>query len=81
MTKEIDFKNVDWNALNEAMIKVQDAWVEESKKLASSLGVSDACACDIMYLRSRSRHTQELEDKLIELHKNGTPPNMMEFGH
>lgn len=41
---------------------------------------SQSCAADVRYLRSRSRWTQELEDELIRLHKEGKPPNMNEFG-
>lgn len=43
-------------------------------------GVDRSCAQDIEYLRTRARHTEELENELIALHKAGTPPNMMEFG-
>lgn len=50
------------------------------QELARELGVSEACACDIQYLRTRSRWTEELEDELIELHRNGEAPNIFEFG-
>ncbi len=43
-------------------------------------GVSEDCAMDIAYLRSRFRHTPDLENELIDLHRNGTPPNMSDFG-
>lgn len=39
-----------------------------------------ACIADVKYLRTRNRHTPELEQQLIALHKAGTPPNMCEFG-
>ena len=44
------------------------------------LGVSERCAADVFYLRTRSRWTEELEKELILLHKNGNPPNMCDFG-
>jgi hypothetical protein len=50
------------------------------RDIASTLGVTIECARDILYLRTRHRHTQELEDELIRLHSAGTPPNMMDFG-
>ncbi len=53
---------------------------KEQKSIAQQLQVSMACAGDIMYLRTRTRWTQELENELISLHKAGTPPNVMEFG-
>ncbi len=49
-------------------------------ELSRTLGVSRSCANDVMYLRTRSRWTEELEAELIRLHKDGTPPNVMEFG-
>lgn len=52
----------------------------EAEKFAKKLGVSVECASDVIYLRSRSRWTQELEDKLIQAHKNGESVNVFEFG-
>lgn len=49
--------------------------------VAKQLNVSSSCANDIVYLRSRSRWTQELEDELIKLHKEGNPPNICDFGN
>jgi hypothetical protein len=52
----------------------------EMKQLMSDLGISESCALDVAYLRTRSRHSPELEQKLIALHKVGTPPqNIFEF--
>lgn len=53
---------------------------EAIKSLSKELNVSEGCANDVFYLRSRSRWTQELEDQLIELHRKGTPPDIYEFG-
>jgi hypothetical protein len=50
------------------------------KDLTVELGVSVECAGDVWYLRTRSRHTSELEAELIALHAAGTPPNMCDFG-
>lgn len=64
---------------------VQDEYYNEMERylqsLASELGCSVGCATDVWYLRQRSRHTQELEDELIRLHNDGTPPNICEFGN
>ena len=49
------------------------------KDLAVELGVSVECAGDVWYLRTRSRHTPELEAELIALHAAGTPPNMQAY--
>jgi len=60
----------------EAMNTLQDAHVEYEKKLMIELNISHSCASDITYLRSRSRWTQELENKLIQLHNEENPPNI-----
>jgi hypothetical protein len=53
---------------------------DEIQYIQKTLNVTDACAADIIYLRTRQRHTLELEQQLIRLHELGTPPNIMEFG-
>ncbi len=68
----------------DAMQDLMDSQAEhhnsETDKLVASLGVSEHCASDVVYLRTRFRHTQELEDNLIALHQVGTPPNIFEYG-
>ena len=63
---------------------VQDKYYEEMnqymKDLAVELGVSVDCAAAVWYLRTRSRHTPELEAELIALHAAGTPPTVGNFG-
>ena len=65
--------------------KVMDAIHEDTndyiQQMAKEMNISQACAMDVWYLRSRSRHTPELEAELIRLHSIGNPPNVMEFGH
>lgn len=65
---------------NEMMAKVQDETVKYIANLAVELCVSEACASDVYYLRTRSRHTPELEKELIDQYKQGVPVNVMEFG-
>lgn len=43
------------------------------------LGVTYACACDVWYLRGHSRHTLDLEARVIASHKAGNPLNIMEL--
>lgn len=62
------------------MNSVQDETAKYITKLSEELQVSEACAWDVWYLRSRSRWTQNLENELIQLHKDGNPPNMCDFG-
>jgi hypothetical protein len=64
----------------ELMNRLNDETNAYTLALAKELGVSDACAMDIVYLRTRSRHTPQLEQKLIELYAKGTPPHICDFG-
>lgn len=57
-----------------------DYFNKRAAVLAENLSVTEACAADVMYLRTRNRWTPELEKELIRLHKEGNPPNVMEFG-
>lgn len=66
-----------FGGLFEAMWNEDD---EQTRLLSKELGISSACASDVVYLRTRHRHTPELEKQLIELHQAGTPPNIFEFG-
>jgi hypothetical protein len=53
----------------EAMDVYHDEVNKHIEKLAKELGVSDMQAGDIFYLRSRSRWSQELENRIIAAHK------------
>lgn len=80
----VDLKKVLDEGKQDELQEFMDWIVEENNKeiinISNNLQVSKSCAQNIWYLRTRSRWSQELEDKLIELHKAGTPPNIMEFG-
>jgi hypothetical protein len=63
--------------------KAQDEYYDSLEEViqneADKLGISYGAMCDIHYLRTRSRWTQEKEDYLIKLDKEGKPgPNIME---
>lgn len=64
----------------ELMDAVHDEQTAYIETLAKELNVSEQCATDVWYLRTRSRYTPELEQELIRLHEEGTPPNIHEFG-
>lgn len=42
-------------------------------------GLSEECASDVSYLRTRSRHTPELEERLIASHKAGKVVMIMDW--
>lgn len=67
--------------LNEIMDKFQDEHNLYIRKFAEENNLSFICADHVLYLRGRSRWTQELENELIRLHKEGNPPNIFEFGN
>lgn len=58
----------------------QEILLRLDQNIKKATEISPACLADVQYLRTRVRHTLILEDKLIELHEKGTPPNVMEFG-
>ena len=61
-----------------AMDQLQDSMIEEEKRIAEEFSISKKAASAILYLRSRSRWTQEKEDHLIRLDKNGEElPNVL----
>lgn len=49
-------------------------------QIQKELGCSDRAASDVWYLRTRTRHTPELEKALLDAHARGEPVNVMEFG-
>ena len=80
----VDGKDIgDLNAMDELqaiMDAYYDSMVKSIKSLATELDVSEECACDVLYLRSRSRWSPELEQRLIDMHREGNPPNICDFG-
>ena len=62
---------------NKVMVKYQDAVVEHVTKLAKELGVREGTAQNIWYLRSRSRWSQNLEDRIIKADQAGISINPM----
>jgi len=63
-----------------AMNELADAQALYMQELAAELSISYVCAMNIVYLRSRSRWTQALEDELVRMDKAGEPePNMNEW--
>lgn len=70
----------DWDKFNEDMDKVNQALVEEAIEISKKLGISEDCALDIQYLRTRSRWTQEAEDELVRMDKAGEErPNIYDW--
>jgi|SanBayMetagenome_1026888.scaffolds.fasta_scaffold55503_3 hypothetical protein len=79
MSFKIEFNKATVDLVQGFINSAQDAFIQEAKNISEQLGVSESCGIDILYLRGRSRWTQELEDRLIELYKQGSPPNICEF--
>ena len=48
--------------------------------LAKAESISNRCSADVIYLRSRSRWTIELENELISQHESGNAPDINTFG-
>lgn len=65
-------------AFTEAMVKAQDAFVAYVEEFAEENSLTSDQARNILYLRSRSRWTQEKEDTLFQLAREGRPfPNVL----
>ncbi len=70
----------DMEKFSELMAEMQNAQDEAWEKEAKELGISFDAMVDIGYLRTRSRWTQEKENYLIGLAKQGLElPNIMEW--
>jgi len=77
--KDLDDKNA-MSQLNEMMNDVQEGYNQQIKTIEKELNISDEYAGAIWYLRTRSRWTQELEDKLVLMARTGEScPNMNEW--
>lgn len=61
----------DMDAVQEAMDAMFDAYQAEVNKVAKEYNVEYKVASDIVYLRSRSRWTPELEQMLIDMAQSG----------
>lgn len=70
-TVSVDPNTIDWEEFNDTMNEYHSKIIEQTKKEAEKLGVKLDTAYDIIYLRGRSRWTQEKEDYLISLDKAG----------
>lgn len=71
-------KNTDMEKVSDFMNEVQDGYAREITRISKELGIPEGSAGDIWYLRTRSRWTQEKEDQLIKLAKEGKPlPNVL----
>lgn len=57
----------------------QEHYKQEIQRVEKELSVSTFCAMDIVYLRTRSRWTPELEKLLIEEHREGKQINICEW--
>jgi len=70
---------VKMDEFSKAMAAQQEAHIKYIGDVAKELGINEDAANDIVYLRGRSRWTQEKEDYLVKLAKEGKPlPNIME---
>lgn len=57
-----------------------EAYQDSCRQLAVELDVSEACACDIQYLRQQNCWTEELEDEFIAQYRMGHEPDVRKFG-
>jgi len=58
-----------WKEFNSVMNKINDEFVVYSEGVAKELNVPVGLALDIVYLRGRSRWSQELEDRVLRAYR------------
>jgi hypothetical protein len=80
MTPEQISNEASTASYEDALKEYYDELEQYMKDLATELSVSVNCAHDVWYLRTRSRHTPELEAELIARWAAGNPPNISNFG-
>ena len=60
--------------------KQQVQWTQECQEIEALYGISSLWAANVWYLRQRRRWTQELEDRLLEMAREGEEsPNMFDW--
>ena len=66
--------------LNQAQEKMMEHYNDEIQQIMDELKVSEICASNIRYLRTRNRWNQTLEERLIQAHQDREEVNIFEFG-
>lgn len=62
------------------MNKQHESWDKQIQTIIDVLNISYNYASSIWYLRQRSRWTQELENRLVQMARDGEEcPNIMDF--
>lgn len=78
----VSFKELPAEA-KQVMQDIMDASIEHFhnsvENVAKELGITEGQATDVVYLRTRSRWTQQLENKLLQCYRDKIPVNIMEF--
>lgn len=71
--EQINLMQQAFDAMAEGMNREVDQFMKEHPT------ASEACARDVVYLRTRSRHSRELEERLIKEHAAGTVINICDW--
>lgn len=66
-------QSMDKDEFIQALNESQEYMIAEEDRIKEEFGVSENTASAILYLRSRSRWTQEKEDELIDRDLAGMP--------
>lgn len=77
---EINQSEIDadgWDLIQEFMDAQAEAWNRAESELAHEFGISEPDAANILYLRTRSRWTKQIEDRIISAAQNGVHINTL----
>jgi len=80
MTPEQISNETSTASYEDVLNEYYDEMEQYMRDLATELGVSVNCAHDVWYLRTRSRHTPELEAELIARWAAGIYTDISNFG-
>jgi hypothetical protein len=79
MSYSVEITEENQEDVYKALQEAQELECKHVEGLANELGISYGAAWDVHYLRNRSRWTQDKENKLIELAKQGVGVNICEW--
>lgn len=74
-----DLTETQTQAFQYMMDVMAEQQLKEIEQVMLENNCSEFCAMDIVYLRTRSRYTPELEQELVRLHQIGQAPNICEW--
>lgn len=77
--EEMDITNMQADEVQQIMDASAEAYNKEIEKVMKEFDLVPFAAMDVVYLRTRSRWTPELEKRLIQEHREGKKINICDW--